>query len=458
MIASAPTRAVIFKSTDQLGGMEDEYQRRELTPENDYTWNEKARLIRRDPTVALGRAILASPLIKNEWQIEGRSKRAVKLLTDVLLPHRGELMMQAIFSGIDFGWQGWEVRPMKVRGQKSKHIKFKPLNHDFTTVTLDRNGFPNGMKNHSPYTTVPHTMEPQFIGSKYMAIAAASSEYGNPYGQALLRNVEGAFDSYNIVEQGAGRYVERTAGAHWVLWYPVGTSKLGEEELDNAIIADRVLNGLQASGQVALPVTSEEFSEYIKNISTTDARKSAWHLELITSDSGGDPFLDREKYLDALKMRGLFIPERVALEGQFGTKAESSEHADIALIVMEQWAQSIINWFNSPYGFVARVLEFNNIAWYPGVAQIVPLPLADSDKVFMREIFRTIVNTTGDNAVIVDIEKIGKKAGVPIEEGAKQILQEAIKKNIKVADPNKRTSGGNKKKAGTSKAGADRNA
>jgi len=48
-----------------------------------------------------------------------------------------------------------------------------------------------------------------------------------------------------------------------------------------------------------------------------------------TNTSQGS-FIDRQKYLDALKMRAFGLPERSILEGSHGTKAEADVHADIA--------------------------------------------------------------------------------------------------------------------------------
>ena len=49
-----------------------------------------------------------------------------------------------------------------------------------------------------------------------------------------------------------------------------------------------------------------------------------WNEIELLSDSGKgqQPFTDRQKYLDILKVRAFGFPERSILEGQFGTKAD----------------------------------------------------------------------------------------------------------------------------------------
>lgn len=432
------TAAVIFKSDDQLGGSEPygELSNQILYYDEDSElraqWYQRAREIRLDPTIALGRQILSAPIIKNRWEVEGEDENAKDILRRIFLPHRQQIMRQAVFSGIDYGWQGWEVVPWHTNNEI--HIKYKPLRHDWTSIKVDSQGFPNGMLNHPNVTRNPQG-EPVTIVKSRTALCCGQSEYGNPYGRPILKNVNDIFNNYNEVEAGARRYAKKVAGAHWILWYPIGKSPVDGEDMDNADIAEQFLENLKSSGTSAFPVRPEQFHQMlVSNASGADARKSAWHVELIESSAGMDPFLDREKYLDAVKMRGLFCPERVALEGQFGTKAESSEHADIALMAIEEWGQSLVDWHNSEFGFVGRIFEFYGIDYYPGRAYVQPLPFSDDDKAFLREMVRGTVNNTQQYGVqMIDMEKAMGIAGVPIAKDFDKIADQMIKDQKSVA-------------------------
>jgi len=411
-----------------------------LVDPNEGTWYQKARIIRQDPTVALARAILAALHINNDWSIVGDNEEEVELIKKTILPYKLDLLRSAVFSGIDYGWQTWEVRPWYIPGVKEVHMKYKALRHDFTRILTDKNGFPTGIKNNSLFTTTLDSTAADGIGDgievnrPYAVFAAAGEEYGNPYGYALLKNVEAVMDRYNEVEDGAARYVNRVAGSHWVLWYPDGqTVTVNGEEVESGVIAGQILDKLRASGSVALPVSQAELNALLSSQGAGgDVKKSGWDIKLITDGGGIDPFLERERYLDALKMRGVLIPERTSLEGQFGTKAESAQHADVAMLAIAQWGNGIIDWFNSEWGFVGTILRFNKIPFYPGRVKIVPLPLVDEEKMFFRELFRTVVNNVEGWARIIDVDEVSKRTNVPLD---KKVLEELKKQPVQPPEP-----------------------
>jgi len=420
--------AIIFQTHIQQDTSEDENSREELGLDDG--WYATARELRCDPTVALARAILGAPIIKTPWRVQGSNERAVDILKKTLVPLQNTIMRDAVNSGIDYGWQAWETRPQDVDGLK--FLRMKQLKHEYTKVYLDKQGLPLGVSNEAPNEA--HKID---LFAPNYALTAANEEYGSPIGKPLLKNVENAMARYEEAEEAATMHINKVAGSHWILWYPgTGESKYEGESLPNSKIARLLLDSLKSSGNAALPVTESEMDEILTGSGGGDPKKSGWDLKMVESSSGVDPFLARQQYLDALKMRGLFVPERTALEGQFGTKAESSEHADIAMLAIEQWGQGIMNWINGPYGMVASVLKLNGISWHPGIAQIVPLPLADDDKSFMREMIRTSLNNDKDQIIIqaIDLEKLADRTNTPMLENANTILKEIIDKKRETAE------------------------
>lgn len=437
----AETAGIIFSTDTQL---DPTFEERELPDVEGGEWYCKARKMRKDPTIALARAIVAAPLISNEWRVEGISKRAVRILEKVLLPLRERILEDAIFSAIDYGWQGWEVIPVRYGKKPLTYMEIKTLRHDITSILVDKNGFPAGLRN---IPVQSYSVNYTDLPLSRIALIAGQSEYGNPYGRAILKNIEGISDKYDHVQKAATRYVDKVAGAFRLMWFPVGKSPVtgSTDPVENEIIAKTILKGLKSNGDAAFPVSSAELRNMIGNTGAgADSKKSAWDLKLLESSASGmDPFLEREKYYDSLKMRGMLSPERTALEGQHGTKEESGTHASIGLIAIEQWGQEIINWVNSPYGFVGRALEYNSFDYFPGCAKIVPLPLSDENRGFLREIFRTIVNNLADYSAVIDIEELGKRADIPIlQEKLDSVLNKtgiskngnSDKKEIKDAD------------------------
>lgn len=416
---------ILFQSYTQFDNVQDDPQIVDsdlLIPNGE--WYKTARIIRCDPTIALARAMVAAPIIKNGWRVRTENERAKEVIEKVLFPHRRRLMKQAVYSLIDFGWQSWEIRSAGDFDGVT-HIKFKPLRPDYTEIITDGRGRVKFVKNQSHHSS---ENRPVKLSLKNFFLAYANEENDNPYGHPLLKNVESVYTSYNEVEAGARRYSERVAGSHWILYYPTGETLRDGEMVDNYLIANEILDNLSSSSKIAMPVNPTELLSLLQGQGGgKGAKDSGWMLDLLTADTGMDPFLERQRYLDALKMRGLLSPERVALEGQFGTKAESSEHADIGLLVIEELGQSIVDCFNEYYGIVHRVLEYNGFDVYPGLATIEPLPLSDEDKSYLREIFRSIVNNTDFAFRLIDLQELASRAGIPINENVtvEQLVEEA---------------------------------
>src|SRR5690606_6883677 len=172
---------------------------KEIYDPQDSSWYEKVKRIRLDPTIALARAIAAAPIVGNSWRVEGEDERAKEILTKALLPHREMIMKDAVPAAIDYGWNAWEVVPVYVQGQDVVHIDFKPLRHDRTTILVDRNGFPIGLKN-TPSVTSLTSGDVTLLGTEF-TITNAQTEYGNPYGRPLLKNIEEVYDKYIAVER-----------------------------------------------------------------------------------------------------------------------------------------------------------------------------------------------------------------------------------------------------------------
>ena len=409
---------VIYSADTQNDVGENELGKREALGLSE-DWYTEVRVLRKDPTVALARAILAAPIISNEWRVEGSDKKQVDLLKKVILPMREEFMRDAVYSCIDYGWHAWEIRPQDVNG--TKYLRKKSLRHELTNILIDNAGFPKGVRNRSYYNAA----EEIDIYAPNVAFVSAAGEYDSPLGYPLMKNLEETLQSAEDVEETVSRYIKKVAGSHWALWYPEGVSMIDGEVVPNETIAKNILDSLKSNAKVGMPVPQNDFVEMENGTNSSNAKASAWRLELIESKSSGmDPFLDRQRYLDALKMRGLLVPERTAVEGQFGTKAEASEHGDVGLAAIEQWSHDIIEKFNSPYGVVGVALALNNMEWYPGSAYIVPLPIADDDKAFLREIFRTIVNNIKDYSQVIDLKKMGDRTNVPVMKNPTEVKNE----------------------------------
>ena len=68
------------------------------------------RTMRKDPTIALARALVIAPVVAGEWRIEADDEvddERIKFIQDQFLGIREPFIEAALFAGIDFGWQGF---------------------------------------------------------------------------------------------------------------------------------------------------------------------------------------------------------------------------------------------------------------------------------------------------------------------------------------------------------------
>ena len=141
-------------------------------------------------------------------------------------------------------------------------------------------------------------------------------EGSNLYGEPLLENVRDAWNEWRKANEVAARYDRKIAGAYLLLHYPSFGQGIDQNgaKLDNVYLAQRILDKLEAASGVAIGDVPSELAP------GQDPNQTAWRLEVQGSAGGQQQgFVDRLRYLDSLKVRGMLLPERAILEGQGGT-------------------------------------------------------------------------------------------------------------------------------------------
>ncbi len=368
----------------------------------------KCREIRRDPTIALARALSKVVILAGEWSVatDGDVKDEVTgFIAGELRRRYHEIVDAALSGGIDYGWQGWELvvdhaAPRAGEPRRYVFTKIKPLLHDLTTILVDAaTGEFRGFEQHNVRVPAEKTM-----------LVSFRVEGGNWYGESLYENVAAAHDKWGEAERGAARYDAKLAGSHAVVKYPVGTSPYnGEDRVDNGVIAKAVLNSLEAAGSVSLPKPDPEYArDGIEDL-------MRWDVDFLEDRGGRQPtFIDRLVYLDKLKARGMLVPERAFLEGQFGTKAEASSHGDLLVMLAETDAQYITRRVNEQ--LVDRLLRWNFGEQLVGRVWLDVSPLTDEVKRMLKEVYLAILsNPTGfpDEFPTLDTDAIKDHLGVP---------------------------------------------
>lgn len=342
------------------------------------------RQLRTDPTVQLARWAVLSPMIHTPWMYEkgkNGTQEMIDFLEETFLPLRDQLLARAVFGVLDFGWQPFEV----IFKPEDGYIyidDFKSLLQDYTTILVYVNtgrfaGFANeaiGM-NASVIVTETYAQNSNF-----------EVEGTDWYGSSVFRNLYGVINSWNTVQETANRYDKKIAGATWVIYFPVGETLYNGIKTANDVIAAALLNSLEASGQIAVP---DDIQVYLDDTLDREV-KGAWRIELITAKNSSEPgFINRQKYLDALKMRAFALTERSVLEGTHGTKAEADVHGDVSLSNVDSRHRLICSGLNVQA--VPQALSFNFGKKYAYSAYIKPAPLVDTQFATIKAIYERII-------------------------------------------------------------------
>lgn len=386
------------------------------------------RTVRKDPTVILARAMLIAAIQAGSWNIECDEEvnEEMSLFMEHILKLRDVFLFNCVAYGrVDYGWIGFEKIFSLVDG-KIVLSKLKPLLHDITTILVDPSGNFNGFRQGSlGYGTLgigtgnTGVVYPLDIPLNKSMLVSFDVEAGNLYGTPLLEYIREIRDMWDEANDGARRYDLKLAGTHWVIKYPPGVGTVNGVETDNGVIAATLLSALESSGSIAVPTSTATVLQELINAQVADLY--GWHVELL-SDNGQKQsnFIDRLKYLDTQKVRGLGLPERAILEGQFGTKAEAGVHGDMAIMNFEQIDKSIASAVNDQ--IINQLVELNYGPEYVGKIRLVPQPLVDTQITYLRTLYEKLSDPS------IDIETLRNKLDIPglEESNIPEMKEEAV--------------------------------
>jgi hypothetical protein len=362
-----------------------------LSPVNTSNWFRKVRLMRRHPTLGFLRDLYMAALLAGEWSVEcehDEFKDAVKMVERSTVPFRIQFLRDALRGFLDFGWQPYEVvKELDEETGEFYVTKYKGLLQDLTQILVDYYGNLVGVRNMAIHNVI--NPNPVYLYRGDMCVLYRDAEGTNWYSEALMRRCERVYDSWIECDDGARRFDVKIAGSHWVVYYPEGTSVQRDPvtgtvtgEMDNAVIANNILNALSSSGKVGVP---SKVLGQIDDLNNFDPSRMAWRVELLSPQTQQAQFVDRAKYLDSLMARGFGFPERAILEGQYGTKAEAEAHADFAIDNLEMTHRELMAIFNKQV--INVLLELNRGHRYVDKVQLKASPLSDEKRAFLRKLY-----------------------------------------------------------------------
>lgn len=359
----------------------------------------KAREMRRDPTIALGRELAVAPILASSWTYESSDDTRKEFIKSQLEPIRYTYLSTALNGEIDFGWKGYEkifkVVETPKFGTRMVLDGLEPLLNDITEVVYDvkRRKF-GGL-----YQTDLYDGHDIYIDREHSLWVNFDDEGIGQYGESKMLRAEKAYDRWNVCDDAAGRYEEKIAGAHWVIHYPVGYTPYVEDsvdlgEVDNMSIAKKIMAMIKATGNVYVPRRAQSTVDQLAQ------QEEGWKIELLGAPGGGSDFSDRQAYYDKLKIRSMGLLERSALEGMYGTKAEATEHINVTLLCLQlkhEYVTNILNWH-----LVNQLLRQNWGKEAEGSVEVVAQPLVDEKQALFKEIYMALLGNEATASELIE--------------------------------------------------------
>ncbi len=301
------------------------------------------RKMRANPTIALARAVATAPLRLATWNVtmkEDIKDEAAKIFIEEEISVHWRSFLKNILFALDYGWAPFEKVWKINKDGRFVYQKLKPLLVDRTKILIDpATGSFLGFRNIS---TV--------LKANQCFLYTYDSESGNLYGRSRHENIrDTAWTCWNDVMKKYGQYITKISGIIPMIEYPEGTSyDASGTEVDNFEIAKKVLSNLGNGFGVTMPNTLVKWAEDAVKSGVNMSQLKAWIISFLeTKGQHGRQFTLTLRHFESLIMRGWLVPERAALEGQFGTKAESQTQGALGMILADLLFQEIlevINW------------------------------------------------------------------------------------------------------------------
>jgi hypothetical protein len=389
---------------------------------------ETYRKMRRNPTIAMARAAACAPLKMAEYSVEaddGIPDDAVTLVSE-MLDRLWPTILKASLSALDYGWSPSEL-VWGIRDGATTLERIKPLYVDITQpLVTTSTGRLVGVRQQGV----------DLIGPKAY-VFTNDSEADNPFGRARNENCrEFAWAPWTATAKRMADYFGKVAGVIPIMRYPAGQQQDGAtgQLVNNEVTAATTLGNLGRGAGVAIPWDFPAWAEAALNRGIDPTALVAWQIEFLETKgdhSGG--FISAMRYYDSLMCRGWLVPERAITEGQSGTKAEAESHGDIAIAVAGELLKDICAEVNRQ---IIRPLVETNFG--PVVAdgvRMVPAPLVNADKAFIRNLVAAILTAPGNADLlfsVTDFDAMLDQSGVP---KSAQVVDAAAVKSDPTADP-----------------------
>jgi len=359
-----------------------------------------------DYQIHAGLCIIKLPIGQITWDIKCKDKEVrlfVKQEINKLLRGLVKNMLTAIEYGFAPHEKVWEViaeynlqddKTDKITTKKNMVIlkKIKLVKPDSITINRDQHQDYAGLTQEGVGT----------IPTEKTLLFSHDVQYGNLYGRPRIRGSYQPWYWSHLIIAFCNRFHERFSQPLMLGRAPVGTSQTGVDKdgkpimESNIQLMQNVLESAQERTSITIPSSRKE--------------EAGYDLEMLTSDTKGQQFLNYLRLLDAWKLRGMFIPETVLTQpyesgGSYGL---ARTHTSTFMKGEEDLVISIIDCINKQ--LIPQLVAYNYGKKAPK-ATMTFLAFSDELRKFLQKVYNNMILK---GTAIAGADELASELGIPI--------------------------------------------
>lgn len=412
-------------------------------------------MMRNDPDVAFGLALLRAPIINLQWAIEGRDEEIKAFVTEVMKVHyqklaiAGSMAMHFGFQVLEKVWEptvlevdvpgpdGGAPRPRKFNAWSYR--RFKAINPKTLTLLVDteRDEWA-GVEQRVGGVTRRAGPERCVLWS-----FRAQEVFGHLAGYPITDQAHKPWWNKEVTELYTNRYYERRADPSYKARAAASIQRGERTEDGFKYMADQVL-GLKDGSVIVLPDGVDP-----------STGKFLFDVDLMADDKRGDMFQARLDALSTQILRALWIPDKAGTSDGTGSLAMAQTHAETMAMglqaVLNEWIDEVVN----PQVVAPLVLyNFGEERLRASRTRLVGAGISAAMQGLMKELLLALLQTESlqadgvrtSLADRIDADAVAKQLNLPMR--SQEELDQIAKEKEKAAAAAERAAGDAMRNAG----------
>jgi hypothetical protein len=360
-------------------------------------------------TVRMGIQLILGITSKSSWKIKANefsphyekfTKPQIDTIQDYLQQNldkfRDILLNTGLKNQIIYGWQVFErILEWNADAQMTLVKDLKPILQEYTEILVNPNGDFAGIRNIPPYGKMAEIPKSELLLFNIDVIGQ------NWYGTSMLVSAADPFLELCKIQALSTLLIERLAKRSGYIKFPVGSTMINGEEVDNADLALDILLGFAKAGYVAIP------HELQRDL--TPETSDGWEVvhQEPTGMTAAGIIKDRIDELKSRLINSLGLPARALLDGKFGSYSSNETYRETAYDILATRLNGLIRSVNEQ--FIDPLLDLNYDA--PGLFYVSASPLDDDQVQNMFRLY-SIIQQNPD----VDMVAVNNQLGIPMKD------------------------------------------